>query len=121
MTKGKLHPRVIAYFMRKRSYSVDLFCPAEFHHYSGYDVCLSFCRKTFCSVFRMLVGMKDGKHSSKMRSKAVLPKLKWENPHLVAHNFDALKTANSVMPDWMIREFLRIVSSEEKIESGMHA
>ena len=108
-----------AYTWYRRRHSADLFCPAEFHHYSGDDVCLSFCRKTFCSVFRMLVGMKDGKHSSKMKSKAVLPKFKWENPHLVAHNFDALKLANPAMSDWMINEFLRVNAFTACMQEGV--
>jgi len=37
---------------RKRS--LELFCPAEFHHISGVDVCLQFCRKKKCSVFKNL-------------------------------------------------------------------
>jgi len=33
----------------------EYFCPKDFHHYSGVDVCLSLCRKSRCSVFQSLV------------------------------------------------------------------
>jgi len=70
---------------RWRKRSLELFCPAEFHHISGVDVCLAFCRKKKCFVFngheRVAKGLRSG-----MKSRAVRPKLKWENPHLVAHN-----------------------------------
>ena len=101
---------------RWRKRSLELFCPAEFHHISGVDVCLAFCRKKKCFVFngheRVAKGLRSG-----MKSRAVRPKLKWENPHLVAHNFDALKLANPAMSDWMINEFLRISVHAR----GMHA
>ena len=32
----------------------ELFCPKDFHHYSGVDVCLLFCRKKVCHVFKTL-------------------------------------------------------------------
>ena len=32
----------------------ELFCPKDFHHYSGVNVCLRFCRKRVCSVFKLL-------------------------------------------------------------------
>ena len=45
--------------MSKRMYwrrrSLELYCPAEFHHYSGVAVCLEFCRKKVCSVFKNLL------------------------------------------------------------------
>ena len=42
--------------MRKRRFkrNLELYCPAEFHHISGVDVCLVFCRKNMCSVFKNL-------------------------------------------------------------------
>ena len=41
-------------FMSERTRRLELFCPAEFHGYSGLDVCLLFCRKRICSVFKNL-------------------------------------------------------------------
>jgi len=32
----------------------ELFCPKDFHAYSGVGVCLLFCRKKVCSVFKKL-------------------------------------------------------------------
>jgi len=49
-----MHPRMIAYILSKRRYGLEWFCPAEFHHISGDDVCLRFCRKTVCSVYKNL-------------------------------------------------------------------
>lgn len=40
--------------MRRHKYNVELFCPKDFHAYSGIDVCLLFCKKRVCSVFKML-------------------------------------------------------------------
>ena len=39
---------------RWRRRSLELFCPAEFHHYVGVDVCLVLCRKKICFVFKNL-------------------------------------------------------------------
>lgn len=33
---------------------LELFCPKDFQGYSGIRVCLEFCRKRVCSVFKML-------------------------------------------------------------------
>ena len=30
----------------------ELFCPKDFHHHNGVDVCLLFCRKKVCAVLR---------------------------------------------------------------------
>ena len=39
---------------RARAYALELFCPKDFHHYEGVDVCLSFCRKKACRVLKAL-------------------------------------------------------------------
>lgn len=114
--------------MRKRWYirSLEAYCPAEFHGYSGVAVCLAFCRKTVCSVFRNLrksdsvsvEGLSDKqivyrKFLSELRSGAVLPQNKLLSPHLVEveQAFSVLKARNPLMPDWMIKKVLRIVRS----------
>lgn len=40
--------------MSKRERRSELFCPKDFHYYGGVDVCLLFCRKKVCSVFKKL-------------------------------------------------------------------
>ncbi len=40
--------------MSERERYSELFCPKDFHAYSGVAVCLLFCRKKVCCVFRML-------------------------------------------------------------------
>lgn len=112
-------------YARARKRNLEFYCPKDFHNYSGVAVCLAFCRKKICSVFKNLLGadspssenlLSEKKIILKMRSKAVLPKDKWVNPHLVARNFDALRLANPVMPDWMVKKFLRIVMLEESVK-----
>jgi len=67
---------------RWRRRSLELFCPAEFHHISGDDVCLQFCRKKKCSVFKNLqksspISIKNP--SVKRISRVALPKYKLDN------------------------------------------
>ena len=35
-----------------RDEKLELFCSKDFHHYEGVDVCLVFCRKRVCSVYK---------------------------------------------------------------------
>ena len=39
---------------RSRERGLELFCPKDFHGYGGVDVCLLFCCKKRCSVFKLL-------------------------------------------------------------------
>jgi len=89
--------------MHVYTHRLEVYCPAAFHHYLGVDVCLV-CAKKRCRVFSMHA---YGRFHAKMKSRAIRPKLNWENPHLVAHNCDALKAANPEMSEWMINEFLK--------------
>lgn len=104
--------------MRKRWYirGLEAYCPAEFHHYSGVAVCLEFCRKKTCSVFKNLLGADSGSSdktvASTMKSKAVKRKDKWVNPYVVEHSVDALRLANPSMPVWMIKKALSLSLSE---------
>ena len=40
--------------MSKYERNRELFCVKDFHNYSDVDVCLLFCRKKRCSVFKRL-------------------------------------------------------------------
>ena len=112
---------------RWRKRNLEFSCPKDFHSYSGVAVCLAFCRKTVCSVFRNLrksnsasvEGLSDKqivhrRFLSELRSGAVLPQNKLLNPHLVEleQAFSVLKARNPLMPDWMIKKVLSISLSE---------
>ena len=40
-----------------RERGLELFCPKDFHHFNGVDVCLEICKKKVCSVFKSLVSL----------------------------------------------------------------
>jgi len=45
---------ITCYLKRVSERRSELFCPKEFHNYSGVGVCLLFCRKKVCFVFKSL-------------------------------------------------------------------